>query len=107
MSEHSFVPRTAHSIRQPDSQNGVVKHSFRWSFRPDGAASCIDKKIVGIYARQFEHRAHERCFVFTIAVPMHENVAGRVWLPAADSNLNRHVANVLLNELRNRLQFLL
>src|SRR5437588_10560723 len=93
--------------RELDGHYGVIEHTHGggrlWS---DGAAPGVDDYIKGLDADLLQHGAEQGGLVFTVAVVMSEDIGGRMRLPAAYTQLNRHITDIVLNELGQRLHFL-
>src|SRR6267142_7014655 len=71
-----------------------------WSGSPSHG---IDRDEKRFDANLVQHRAEERGFVLTISVAMRENLRRRMGLPSANSQFDCDVADITLDELRERL----
>src|SRR5579871_2499118 len=101
MLHHRNQPWVIHAVRNLDHHDCVIECTYlRWSLGVHRATLGVDDDVIRVNPNFLQHRAHQRSFVFAIAVVMLEHLASRVWLNSADSQFNGHVTDVLLNKLR-------
>ena len=98
--------RVGQAVGQPDSGNRVIESVVRWHLPGDGATFRIDENVVRIDTNLAQHGPHKCGFVLAIAIAMRINIGRRMWLNSPDTQLNRHIADVMLREITDRLHLL-
>ena len=71
----------------------------------DDTPAMIDHHESGVDADGGEHRREQRGLVLAVAVVIAEDIAGGVWLVAADAHFDDEVADLILDELGDGLGF--